>query len=92
MYSEEKVGNVPDFDVTEGPERLHDMLSGDAHEAEAWAGGQQSTYHFSRYSVASHTVQNRALKSTGGSVIRFNLGYGFHVSSVRRTGVSFTHV
>jgi hypothetical protein len=34
MHSEEKVGNVPDFDVIEGPERLHDMLSGDAHKAE----------------------------------------------------------
>lgn len=34
MYSEEKVSNVPDFDVIEGPERLQDMLSGDAHKAE----------------------------------------------------------
>jgi hypothetical protein len=34
MYSEEKVGNVPNFDVVEGPECLHDMLSGDAHKAE----------------------------------------------------------
>jgi hypothetical protein len=34
MYSEDQVGNVPDFDVIKGPERLHDMLSGDAHKAE----------------------------------------------------------
>jgi hypothetical protein len=34
VHPEEKVGNVPDFDVIEGPERLHDMLSGDAHKAE----------------------------------------------------------
>jgi hypothetical protein len=30
-----KVGNVPDFDVFELPERLHDVLSRDAHKAEA---------------------------------------------------------
>lgn len=35
MYSKEKKkGEVPDFDVIEGPERLHDMLSGNAHKAE----------------------------------------------------------
>jgi hypothetical protein len=33
MNSEGKVGSVPDFDVIEGPERLQDMLSGDAHKA-----------------------------------------------------------
>jgi hypothetical protein len=30
-----KVGNVPDFDVFEWPKRLHNMLSGNAHKAEA---------------------------------------------------------
>ena len=34
MYFEEKVGNVTNFDVVEGPEPLHDMLSRDAHKAE----------------------------------------------------------
>lgn len=28
-------GNVPDFNVLDWPERLHDMLSGNAHRAEA---------------------------------------------------------
>lgn len=44
MYSEE-VRNVPNFDVIEGPERLHDMFSGDAHKAETLIDSQQSTYY-----------------------------------------------
>lgn len=35
MHSEGEVGNVPDFNVIEESERLHDMFTGDAHKAES---------------------------------------------------------
>ena len=37
MYFEKKKreANVPDFDILDWPERLYNMLSGDAHKAEA---------------------------------------------------------
>jgi hypothetical protein len=41
-----KSRNVPDFNVLKWAERLHDVLSGDAHRAEAYASYGQHTVFY----------------------------------------------